>query len=358
MEINTILVLFYIRPSIRPSAHMIRRFARVNSVPLYRVEHNDDSGKMEVLPITPTPANTAESMPSAIIHPHLEYQYLNLIYDILNESHEHNSRNGRTFSIFGAGMVFSLEQGTIPILTTKQMAWKTCLKELLWFIQGKTDNRLLNDVGVRIWDDNASRDFMDSRGLSHYAEGDLGPVYGHQWRHFNAEYTGHDADYSGKGVDQLAEIIRCLKHPTERFSRRLIMSAWNPCQLDEMALPPCHILCQFNVDNMNRLSCALYQRSGDVGLGVPFNIASYSFLTHLLAKHCGLVTHEFVYYLGNAHIYDDHVETLKTQLMRRPLAFPRVEISVLRDDINDYTFEDFRVLNYQSYEAIKMKMRK
>ena len=238
------------------------------------------------------------------------------------------------------------------------MAWKTCLKELLWFIQGKTDNRLLNTAGVHIWDDNASHDFMESRGLSHYAEGDLGPVYGHQWRHFNAEYKGCDADYTGKGVDQLAEIIRSLKHPTERFSRRLIMSAWNPCQLDEMALPPCHILCQFNVDNMNRLSCALYQRSGDVGLGVPFNIASYSFLTHLLAKHCGLVPHEFVYYLGNAHIYDDHVETLKTQLMRRPMEFPRVEISVLRDDINDYTFEDFRVLNYQSYESLKMKMRK
>jgi thymidylate synthase len=255
-------------------------------------------------------------------------------------------------------MVFSLEQGVIPILTTKQMAWKTCLKELLWFIQGKTDNHLLNDAGVHIWDDNASQDFMASRGLSHYAEGDLGPVYGHQWRHFNAEYKGCDADYTGKGVDQLAEIIRCLKHPTERFSRRLIMSAWNPCQLDEMALPPCHILCQFNVDNMNRLSCALYQRSGDVGLGVPFNIASYSFLTHLLAKHCGLVPHEFVYYLGNAHIYDDHVETLKTQLMRRPMAFPRVEISVLRDDINDYTFEDFRVLNYESYDSLKMKMRK
>jgi thymidylate synthase len=349
-KLNIFGVLFYICTSIREK--MLRRFARANSIPNYRAEHNKDNGKLEVLAITP--ANTD----STTTPPHLEYQYLNLIYDILEENHEHNSRNGRTFSIFGAGMVFSLEQGLIPILTTKQMAWKTCLKELLWFIQGKTDNHLLNATGVHIWDDNASHDFMESRGLSHYAEGDLGPVYGHQWRHFNAEYKGCDADYTGKGVDQLAEIIRCLKHPTERFSRRLIMSAWNPCQLDEMALPPCHILCQFNVDNMNRLSCALYQRSGDVGLGVPFNIASYSFLTHLLAKHCGLVPHEFVYYLGNAHIYDDHVETLKTQLMRRPMDLPRVEISVLRDDINDYTFEDFRVLNYQSYESLKMKMRK
>ena len=331
--------------------HMLRRFACVNSVPLYRVECTDDA-KYSVVSIIND--ETPIQRPS----PHDEYQYLNLIHDIIEERHEHISRNGSTLSIFGAGMVFSLDQGRIPILTTKQMAWKTCLKELLWFIQGKTDNRLLNDVGVRIWDDNASRDFLESRGLSHYADGDLGPIYGHQWRHFNAEYKDYGTDYAGKGVDQLAEIIRCLKHPTERFSRRLIMSAWNPCQLNEMALPPCHILCQFNVDNMNRLSCALYQRSGDVGLGVPFNIASYSFLTHLLAKHCGLVAHEFVYYLGNAHIYDDHVEVLKTQLLRRPFSFPLVEISVLRDDINDYTFEDFRVLNYQSYDSLKMKMRK
>jgi thymidylate synthase len=339
---------------------MIRRFARINSVPHYRVENmgvaqysinshsspeNDDTAAQ------PTP-------PPVFIHPHPEYQYLNLIQDILEQKNEHISRNGSTLSVFGAGMVFSLEQGWMPLLTTKQMAWKTCLKELLWFIQGKTDNRLLQTAGVHIWDDNASRDFIESRGLSHYAEGDLGPIYGHQWRHFNAGYSGHETDYTGKGVDQLAEIIRCLKDPVERFSRRLIMSAWNPCQLAEMALPPCHVLCQFNVDNQNRLSCALYQRSGDVGLGVPFNIASYSFLTHLLAKHCGLVTHEFVYYLGNAHIYDDHVEALKPQLLRRPFPFPRVEITVLRDNIDDYRFEDFKILNYQSYDSIPMKMRK
>jgi thymidylate synthase len=339
---------------------MLRRFSRINSVPHYRVEQNKQTGKFEVITISSADHdNTSSTSSSSIcskIHP--EYQYLNLIHDILTEKQEHLGRNGSTFSVFGAGMVFSLEQGSIPILTTKKMAWKTCLKELLWFIQGNTDNRALNDVGVHIWDDNASREFMESRGLAHYAEADLGPIYGYQWRHFNAEYKGHTADYTGKGIDQLSEIIRCLKHPTERFSRRLIMTAWNPCQIDEMALPPCHILCQFNVDSMNRLSCALYQRSGDVGLGVPFNIASYSFLTHLLAKHCGLVPHEFVYYLGNAHIYDDHADVLITQLMRQPFDFPRVEITVLRDDINDYSFDDFRVLNYQSYDALKMVMRK
>jgi len=361
---------------------MIRRFARINSVPHYRVENtgvaqysitsralasiNDDNTHESTPTTTTTTTATTNDPPPMVImptstvfiHPHAEYQYLNLIQDIIEQKNEHIGRNGSTLSIFGAGMVFSLEQGWIPLLTTKQMAWKTCLKELLWFIQGKTDNRLLQDAGVHIWDDNASRDFIESRGLAHYAEGDLGPIYGHQWRHFNAEYTGHETDYTGKGVDQLAEIIRCLKDPVERFSRRLIMSAWNPCQLAEMALPPCHVLCQFNVDNHNRLSCALYQRSGDVGLGVPFNIASYSFLTHLLAKHCGLVTHEFVYYLGNAHIYDDHVEALRPQLLRRPFPFPRVEITVLRDNIDDYRFDDFKVLNYQCYDPISMKMRK
>lgn len=352
---------------------MIRNFARINSVPHYRIkdpiENPNDTEIQQPTTETITFVPSIESstiLPGVIpmpistyfIHPHEEYQYLNLIYDILQENQTHVSRNGNTLSVFGAAMVFSLEQGAIPILTTKQMAWKTCLKELLWFIQGKTDNRLLQQSGVHIWDGNASRDFLDSRGLSHYAEGDLGPVYGHQWRHFNATYENHETDYTGKGVDQLAEIIRCLKHPTERFSRRLIMSAWNPCQLDEMALPPCHVLCQFNVDQNNRLSCSLYQRSGDVGLGVPFNIASYSFLTHILAKHCGLIAHEFVYYLGNAHIYDDHIEALKPQLLRSPFPFPRVEISVLRENINDYGITDFKITEYRSYAPISMKMRK
>ena len=352
---------------------MIRNFARINSVPHYRIETQHDNtdvatdtsstSTLTFVPALQPPPSlvpTLVPMPTStlFIIPHEEYQYLNLIHDILQQNQTHVSRNGNTLSVFGAAMVFSLDQGFIPILTTKQMAWKTCLKELLWFIQGKTDNRLLQQAGVHIWDGNASRDFLDSRGLSHYAEGDLGPVYGHQWRHFNAKYETHETDYTGQGVDQLAEIIRCLKDPVERFSRRLVMSAWNPCQLDEMALPPCHVLCQFNVDKNNRLSCSLYQRSGDVGLGVPFNIASYSFLTHILAKHCGLVAHEFIYHLGNAHIYDDHIEALKPQLLRPPFPFPRLEISVLRENINDYVITDFKISEYQSYNPISMKMRK
>ena len=253
-------------------------------------------------------------------------------------------------------MHFSLENGTIPLLTTKRVAWKTCLKELFWFIRGGTSNENLQKEGVTIWNDNASREFLDSRGLTELRENDLGPVYGHQWRHFNAPYTTCDDNYDGKGVDQLAQIIECLKDPLQRTSRRMVMCAWNPCQLNEMALPPCHILAQFNVTSGNKLSCCMFQRSGDVGLGVPFNIASYSFLTHLLAKHCDLEPFEFIYYLGNAHIYKDHIESLEEQVKREPHAFPTLTVNIKRENINDYVFDDFEVHNYKHHEVIKMKM--
>ena len=287
---------------------------------------------------------------------HEEFQYLNLISDIIDKGSLETGRNGNTMSIFGSAMHFSLENNRIPLLTTKKLAWKICLKELLWFIQGKTDNNLLNDEKVHIWDANGSREFLDSRGLN-YQVNDLGPVYGHQWRHFNAEYVDCKTDYTNKGVDQLQYIIDSLKDPKERYSRRLVMSAWNPCQLDEMALPPCHVLAQFNVSKGNKLSCSLYQRSGDVGLGVPFNIASYSFLTHILAKHCDLEAYEFIYMLGNSHIYDDHIKPLKEQITRTPYEFPTIEIKNKYDDIDSYKVNDIVINNYNSYGIIKMKMQ-
>ena len=287
---------------------------------------------------------------------HDEYQYLNLINDIIHEGSFTQGRNGTTKSVFGSVMHFSLENGKIPILTTKKTAWKTCLKELLWFIKGQTDNKILNKQKVHIWDGNSSKEFLESRGLEHYIEGDLGPVYGFQWRHFNADYSNCDEDYANRGVDQLQDVIDTLKDPVKRTSRRMIVSAWNPCQLDKMALPPCHILFQFNVIDGNKLSCSMYQRSIDCPLGSPFNIASYSFLTHLIAKHCDLEPYEFVYFLGNAHIYEEHLDDMKEQIKRTPYEFPTLEILNKKDDINDYDVSDFKINNYQHHPPIKMEM--
>ena len=290
---------------------------------------------------------------------HQEQQYLDLIRNILDNGHLHQGRNGDTKSLFGNFMRFSLKDGTLPLLTTKKVAWKTCFKELIWFIQGKTDNTILQEQKVHIWDGNSTREFLDSRGLTGNAENDLGPVYGHQWRFFNAEYKDCHTDYSGKGVDQLKYIIDNLKSEEGRKSRRLIMSAWNPLQLDEMALPPCHVLAQFNVrsdGDKHYLSCALYQRSCDVGLGVPFNIASYSFLTHLLAKHCNLIPEDFVYFMGNTHIYCDHIDALKEQISREPLPFPKINIANDKN-LEDYTIDDIEwISKYTSHNTIKMAM--
>jgi len=286
---------------------------------------------------------------------HQEQQYLDLIKNILDNGTWEEGRNGRVKSVFGNMMRFDLTNGQIPILTTKKTAWKTCLKELLWFIRGETDNKLLQDQGVHIWDGNTTREFLDSRGLN-YREGLIGPGYGFQWRHFNAPYDQETGGPSEKGIDQLQQIIDALKDPSQRTSRRLVMTAWNPLQLDKMALPPCHILCQFNVHDGNKLSCALFQRSCDVALGASFNIASYSFLTHLLAKHCGLVAHEFVYFIGNCHLYEDHVEPMYAVLDKVPFNFPTVLIKEVKENINNYTVDDFIIDGYQSHELVKMKM--
>lgn len=288
---------------------------------------------------------------------HEEDQYLDMIREVLREGSLEEGRNGYTKSLFGGAMRFSLKKNTIPLLTTKKVAWKTCFRELMWFVRGQTDNKVLQEQKVKIWNVNASREFLDSRGLTHLEENDLGPVYGHQWRHFNAKYTTCDEDYTNKGVDQLGNIIKMLKDPASRTSRRMVMSAWNPCQLDEMALPPCHVLAQFNVTNNKELSCSLYQRSCDMGLGVPFNIASYSFLTHIIAKHCDLVPKDFVYFMGNVHIYDDHFEMLKDQALRRPLEFPTLKILNKYDTIEEYGLDDIELKNYKYHPPIQMKMR-
>jgi len=300
--------------------------------------------------------------------PHEELQYLGLIWDISCNGSRETGRNGNTISVFGRSMRISLKNGTLPILTTKQVAWKTCAKELFWFLSGSTDNSILQKQGVHIWDGNASREFLDSCGLSHYAENELGPIYGYQWRKFGAPYpptpeNSKANDLNGppteKGIDQIKQIIDTLTNPEKRSSRRIVLSAWNPLQLDEMALPPCHILAQFHVREGKYLSCAMYQRSGDVGLGVPFNILSYSLLTHILAKHTGLIADEFVYFLGNAHIYEEHGESLGQQLKREPFPFPRIEIAGgPKSDISEYSLDDIVFLTpYQHHPPIPMKMK-
>jgi thymidylate synthase len=274
-----------------------------------------------------------------------EEQYYQLIKDILNNGILEQGRNGNTISIFGSAMRFSLQNNKIPFLTSKKLAWKTCLKELLWFINGSTDNSILQEQNVHIWDEDAKKSTK---------ENDLGPIYGHQWRHYNAKYIDCKTDYTNQGIDQLQNVINQLKNPS--LSRRIILTSWNPEQIDEMVLPPCHVFAQFNVNSNKELSCSLYQRSGDVGLGVPFNIASYSFLTHLLAKHCGLIAKDFIYIIGNAHIYEEHIDSLKTQIENPLYDFPTISIKNIYENIDEYKVNDFEIHNYISNEKIKMNV--
>jgi len=278
-----------------------------------------------------------------------EEQYYQLIKDILHNGTLEQGRNGNTISIFGSSMHFSLQDNKIPLLTSKQLAWKTCLKELLWFISGSTDNFILQEQNVHIWDGDAKK-----ASEFNYIDGDLGPIYGHQWRHFNADYIDCKTDYTNKGIDQLQNVINQLKNPS--LSRRIILSSWNPQQIDQMVLPPCHVFAQFNVSSNKELSCCLYQRSGDVGLGVPFNIASYSFLTHLLAKHCGLIAKDFIYIIGNAHIYEEHIEPLRKQVENPLYDFPTLEIKNIHENIEHYKINDFVINNYVFNEKIKMNV--
>lgn len=285
-----------------------------------------------------------------------EYQYLDLLKDIIANGETREDRTGTgTIGSFGRMMRFNLEN-SFPLLTTKNVFFKGVLEELLWFVNGNTNAKDLSDKGVKIWDGNGSRAFLDSRGLNDNPEGDLGPVYGFQWRHFGAEYNGTTADYAGKGVDQLQGVIDALKK--DKFSRRMLVSAWNPVDLHKMALPPCHVLFQFYVDQGDRLSCSLYQRSCDVGLGVPFNIASYSLLVCLLADMLNMRRGDFVYFMGDVHVYSNHVEALKKQMSRIPQTFPVLHINrdVKAENIEDYKGEDVVLKGYHPLKKIKMDM--
>tara|TARA_Y100000590_G_scaffold426944_1_gene536608 strand:+ start:1405 stop:2859 length:1455 start_codon:yes stop_codon:yes gene_type:complete len=282
-----------------------------------------------------------------------EIQYLNLLHKIMCEGWRTESRNSITYSTFGERMSFNMDNG-FPILTSKKMGYKTILRELLWFIRGSTSNQELLDKNVHIWSQNSTRKFLDSRGLN-YEEGDLGPVYGFQWRHSGAEYKDCHTDYSGLGVDQLQNVIDLIKNDPN--SRRIIMNAWNPQDIDKMALPPCHVMCQFHVDLENKkLNCQLYQRSGDMFLGVPYNISSYSFLLHIIAKITGYTPGRLIHILGDTHIYESHFEAVNKQLMRSPGKFPTLEIIGEIENIDSLNEDMFELKDYKSYDKITAPM--
>ncbi|XP_055617210.1 thymidylate synthase isoform X2 [Toxorhynchites rutilus septentrionalis] len=283
-----------------------------------------------------------------------EIQYLDLIRTILANGNKRQDRTGvGTLAIFGTQMRYSLRNNTLPLLTTKRVFFRAVAEELLWFIRGSTNAKELQEKNIHIWDGNSTRQFLDSAGFTNREEGDLGPVYGFQWRHFGAQYKTYHDDYSGQGIDQLAEVINRIKtNPTDR---RIIMSAWNPVDIPQMALPPCHCLAQFFVAD-GELSCQLYQRSADMGLGVPFNIASYALLTHMIAHVTGLKTGDFIHTTGDTHIYLNHIEPLKEQIQRTPRRFPSLNFKRVITSIDDFRYEDLEVRDYDPYPTIKMQM--
>lgn len=283
-----------------------------------------------------------------------EYEYFKFVRNILENGKPKRDRTGTgTLSYFGAQMRFDLRDNTIPLLTTKRVFWRGVVEELLWFIRGSTDSFELAKKGVHIWDANGTREFLDSMGFRDREEGDLGPIYGFQWRHYGAKYVDKHTDYKGQGLDQLKHLIELIK--LSPHNRRLILTAWNPQDVPEMALPPCHCLAQFYVLD-GELSCQLYQRSADAGLGVPFNIASYALLTHMIAHVTNLKAGDFIHTIGDAHIYNDHVEPLKEQLTRIPTQFPKLSFRRKIVDIDDFHFDDFDLIGYNPQKAIPMKM--
>jgi dihydrofolate reductase/thymidylate synthase len=284
---------------------------------------------------------------------HEETQYLDLIKKILETCETRETRNSITKSIFSEKLEFDISN-SIPFITTKKLAWKTVIKELLWFLSGSTDNKKLTEQNVNIWNGNSTREYMDSIGFTSREVNDLGPVYGHQWRHFNADYADHKTDYTNKGIDQIEQVIYMLKN--DPMSRRIILSAWNPCQISQMNLPPCHMMAQFYVTKDQKLSCQMYQRSADMFLGVPFNIASYALFTHMLAQVCDLGVGELTIVLGDAHIYENHVAQVKQQLKRKTLPLPKLKLNKDIKNITDFTMEDIELVGYTCHEAIKAPM--
>ena len=285
-----------------------------------------------------------------------ELSYLDVLKNILEHGEERHARNATTLSTFGVPLQFDI-RNSFPLLTSKRVYWKGVLHELLWFIKGDTNACHLMSNNVHIWDGNTSRDYLDNIGLSNYSVGECGPIYGFQWRHYNALYNGPDHNYNGQGIDQLQNCIDLINHnPT---SRRIFMSAWNPEQLDQMCLPPCHVSYQFYVHNNNELSCNMYQRSGDMFLGVPFNIASTACLVYMIAHLTNKTPGKILITIGDAHIYKSHIPSVCKQLENSEhlYDFPKLHIkSRGQTRIDEYVFDDFEIQDYTCHPTIYTSM--
>lgn len=292
---------------------------------------------------------------------HQEYEYLNLMRDILDNGHQREDRTQvGTKSIFARQMRFDISK-TIPVVTTKFLPWKMVLKELLWFLQGKTDSKVLEAQGVGIWKGNSTRAFLDQRGLTHYQEGDIGPMYGYSWRHWGHPYQGCSADYTGQGYDQLTELIENLKK--DPFSRRHLLTTYNPSEVKNSVLAPCHGVATMyyvekDAEDQLHLSCHVVCRSSDTFLGLSFNIASYAMMTQIIAKKCSMKPKELILSTGDTHIYLNHLNQVQEQLGREPLPFPILDIndSVRDKPFEEITVDDFNLVGYIYHPVIKAPM--
>lgn len=291
---------------------------------------------------------------------HDEFVYMNLIQDIMKNGNERPDRTGvGTKSVFGRQLRFSIEH-SIPLITTKFVGIKSILAELLWFLRGETDSKILEKQNVNIWRANSSREFLDKRGLQHYEVGDIGPMYGRIWRSFNSEYKGCSNNYKGQGFDQLEALIKGLKE--DPYSRRHLLTTFNPTVLDQSVLMPCHgIGISFYCEKVNEqmyLSCHMFQRSVDVALGLPYNIASYAILTYIIAKKCNMYPKDLIISCSDTHIYNNVYEQLNLQLTRSPLPFPilHVDDSVKYTEFDDISQDQFKLVGYLHYPSIKMEM--
>lgn len=292
---------------------------------------------------------------------HHEFRYLSLLDAIVFSGTElrPDRTSVGTLAQFGKQLRFDISK-SIPLITTKFVPWKLVVKELLWFMQGKTDSKILERQGVNIWKDNSSRGFLDARGLTHYREGDIGPMYGFNWRHYNADYKGCDADYTGMGYDQLQHLIDGLRN--DPYSRRHMITTFNPCALKDSVLAPCHgIVVQFfveQIDAKKHLSCHMYQRSCDSALGLVINIASYAIFTHVIAKMCDMLPNELIISTGDTHVYQTHMKQVTEQIMRSPLPFPVLELSddICTKSVDEITLDDFQVIGYLHHPAIQFPM--